>query len=90
MKEWEWLAMMLSGLWMFDNEQIQDTAHAHMNECDAATASGVIKSLSPAREKELRKDTALTVNDHGYSTANEDWVRMFQMGPRKVGALAWK
>lgn len=25
--------MTLSGLWMFDNEQIQNMVHAHMNEC---------------------------------------------------------
>lgn len=52
-KDWEWLVMVLSSLWMYDNPTIQSIVHNYINECDAATAAGVVQCLIPACKKEL-------------------------------------
>ena len=73
-KDWEWLAMMISFLWMFDDPTIQNIVHS-----DPATASGVVRRLIPAREKELRKDTKVSASDAGYISQiqllDEDWIK---------------
>ena len=77
-KEWEWISMVLVNAWMCENDGIWALAHSHMNDCDAATATGVIKCLSPAREEVLRSETALDGDSYQYVYHSiVDWVRMF-------------
>lgn len=85
-KEWEWISMTLVNAWMCENDGIRALAHSHMNDCDVATATGVIKCLSPAREEALRSETALDGDSYQYVYHSiADWVRMFRAGPRARG-----
>lgn len=85
-KDWEWLAMLLTSVWMAEDPAIQDVVHNHMNEYDAATASGVVRCLIPAREKELRRLTRGSAASVNYVLENiETWVRLFRAGPPSRG-----
>ena len=68
-KDLEWSAVMLCQLWMTENQQIHTVTHEYMHQCDAATAVGIIQSLSPAYGKELHRGTVVA-KDYTYVHTN--------------------
>ena len=83
-EDWEWLAMMICRLWMdaASDPEIKRLIEMHMNGYDAAKAAGVVSSVNPAREKELRAETSIGKNGYQYIADHiEAWISQFRAGP---------